>query len=66
MERASAVLGLNLVTEAYRRGRFGINDLEAAFDTLPVLASGPPHALRGVELQEMVNIILTRVSELTA
>jgi hypothetical protein len=59
-------VGLNLATEAYRRGRFGMNDLEAAFDKLPVLTSGTPQALRGVDLQEMVRIILTRVSELRA
>lgn len=63
---ANTSVGLNLVAEAYRRGRFGIYDLEAAFDELPVLASGNQPALRGVDLQEMVKIILTRVSELRA
>ena len=35
MNRANTVVALNLVTEAYRRGRFTMNDLEAAFDQLP-------------------------------
>ena len=66
LELSAGLSGLNLSEEAFRRGRFNLNHLEAAFDKLPVLASGSQAALRGVDLQELVRLILACAAELRA
>ncbi len=65
-ERVGSSVQVNLGAEAYRRGRFTVNDLEAAFEEFPVLASGTQQTLRGVDLHEMVKLISTLAKELMA